>query len=308
MSTADDNLTKPRRLKLKDSEDINDEIRVTNILISSPSNKNNNGILVLKSKRMNYNKKSFVNYQEAMNFFLSLFLTKEKIDTVSSDASKKDNLKQCCLVKFIINLFPSVKLNKELVNDLNFVSFLYSIEFNNKETIHINMISTVYLFFFNINTNEVEINIDIFKSKKGNRIIFALMSMLFISQQFPSFMQNLFSSMKTSIFAMFNRIAEIVYEVYKNEKMIRYYNKNNNVLETLNEFVIGIAFLINDNFQTITIGDFEEKLNKRIEHIRNFVMKESPSAVLWKAKFVKENYKKEANSMTLSIINSSESK
>ena len=91
--------------------------------------------------------------------------------------------------------------------------------------------------------------------------------------------------------------------------MIRYYNKNNNVIETINDFVIGVAFLINDNFTGgITVGDFEEKLNKRIEQINSFVMKESPSAVLWKAKFVKENYKKETNSMTLSMINSSESK
>lgn len=197
-------------------------------------------------------------------------------------------------------------INTDLLNDLNLLSFIYSIEYNDKDSIHCNMISTVYLFFYN-STGRDEINIEMFRTKKG--IIFSLMTMLFISQLYPSFMMNLFSTMKSSIFYMFSRIGEIVNEIYKSEKMIRYYNKNNNVIETINDFVIGVAFLINDNFTGgITVGDFEEKLNKRIEQINSFVMKESPSAVLWKAKFVKENYKKEANSMTLSMINSSESK
>lgn len=302
MSTADDNLTKPNRLKLKDN-DIIEEIRITNILISSPSNKNNNGVLVIKSQRTDCNRETFINYKEAMNYFLSMFLTNDKIRTV--EVSSKEN-KICCLKRFILSLFPSMTINTDLLNDLNLLSFIYSIEYNDKDSIHCNMISTVYLFFYN-STGRDEINIEMFRTKKG--IIFSLMTMLFISQLYPSFMMNLFSTMKSSIFYMFSRIGEIVNEIYKSEKMIRYYNKNNNVIETINDFVIGVAFLINDNFTGgITVGDFEEKLNKRIEQINSFVMKESPSAVLWKAKFVKENYKKEANSMTLSMINSSESK
>ena len=302
MSTADDNLMKPHPLKLKDYE-ITEDIRITNILISSPSTKNNNGVVVLKSQRTDRNRDSFINYKEAMNYFMSMFLTNDKMRTV--DVSNEEK-KMCCLKRFILSLFPSVTINNDLLNDLNFVSFLYSIEYDSKDSFHCNMISTVYSFFYNNNTSD-ESNIEMFRTKKG--IIFSFMSMLFISQQYPSYMINLFSSMKSLIFYMFSRIGEIVNEIYKSEKMIRYYNKNNNVIETINEFVMGVAFLINDNFTgEITMGDFEEKLNKRIEQISSFVMKESPSAVLWKAKFVKENYKKEANSMTISMINSSESK
>ena len=80
--------------------------------------------------------------------------------------------------------------------------------------------------------------------------------------------------------------------------MLRFYNTNNNVIDTLNDFVLGVI----DISIVENIKDIEYTLRKTIEEVDNRIKRDPPSSIVWKAKFVKEKYKKDVNSMTMSLV------
>lgn len=83
--------------------------------------------------------------------------------------------------------------------------------------------------------------------------------------------------------------------------MLILYNNNNNVIDTLNDFVLGVIDIAIENISSVNIKDIEDTLRKTIEEVENRI-KESPTSIVWKAKLVKEKYKNDVNSMTMSLV------
>lgn len=85
--------------------------------------------------------------------------------------------------------------------------------------------------------------------------------------------------------------------------MLRFYNTNNNVIDTLNDFVLGVIDIVLEGISIVeNIKDIEYTLRKTIEEVDNRIKRDPPSSIVWKAKFVKEKYKKDVNSMTMSLV------
>ena len=103
--------------------------------------------------------------------------------------------------------------------------------------------------------------------------------------------------------AIIEKVTSICNSVYESEKMLRFYNNNNNVIDTLNDFIIGVVDIVVEGISTVVNHeDIAETLQKNIEEVEERINRDSPSSIVWKAKFVKEKYKKEVNSMTMSLV------
>ena len=300
-----------RKIILKNSAlrpniECNSEIRVTNIQIASPSNKENDtnshtNILLINSQKQSQiqsktprSQIASINHKEAINYLLSIFLSKESEDGHLNDVKDNNHKnKMCCLSRLIMKLFPNVQINKELENDLNFISFLLSLSYNSNDSIHHKILDSVKLFLIDDSNLSSSINLK----------IFTLLQMLSMYQLYPSFMIKIFNLIKTHIVSLFEKVTSICNSVYESEKMLRFYNNNNNVIDTLNDFIIGVVDIVVEGISTVVNHeDIAETLQKNIEEVEERINRDSPSSIVWKAKFVKEKYKKEVNSMTMSLV------
>ena len=73
--------------------------------------------------------------------------------------------------------------------------------------------------------------------------------------------------------------------------MLRFYNTNNNVIDTLNDFVLGVIDIVLEGISIVeNIKDIEYTLRKTIEEVDNRIKRD------------KEKYKKDVNSMTMSLV------
>lgn len=294
---------------LRPNIECNSEIRVTNIQIASPSNKDNDtnshtNFLLINSQRQSQiqsktsrSHNPSINHKEAINYLLSIFLSKESEDGHESNKVKDNhNNKVCCLSRIVMKLFPNVQINKELENDLNFISYLLSLSYNSNNQIHHKILDSIKIFFIDNGNLSISMNNETLK-------IFTLLQMLSIYQLYPSFMLKIFNLIKKHIVSLFDKVTSICHNIYESEKMIRFYNNNNNVIDTLNDFIIGVIDIVIEGISNVlNITDIEDKLQKSIEEVENRINRDSPSSIVWKAKFVKEKYKKEVNSMTMSLV------
>ena len=291
---------------LRPNIECNSEIRVTNIQIASPSNKENDtnshtNILLINSQKQSQiqsktprSQTASINHKEAINYLLSIFLSKESEAGHLNDVKDNNHKnKMCCLSRLIMKLFPNVQINKELENDLNFISFLLSLSYNSNDSIHHKILDSVKLFLIDDSNLSSSINLK----------IFTLLQMLSMYQLYPSFMIKIFNLIKTHIVSLFEKVTSICNSVYESEKMLRFYNNNNNVIDTLNDFIIGVVDIVVEGISTVVNHeDIAETLQKNIEEVEERINRDSPSSIVWKAKFVKEKYKKEVNSMTMSLV------
>lgn len=287
----------------------NSEIRVTNIQIASPSNKENDtnshtNILLINSQKQSQiqsktprSQTASINHKEAINYLLSIFLSKESEEgNESNNVKDNHNNKMCCLSRLIMKLFPNVQINRELENDLNFISYLLSLSYNSNDSIHHKILDSVKLFLIDNSTLSSSINDNTLK-------IFTLLQMLSMYQLYPSFMIKIYNLIQTHIVSLFEKITSICNNIYESEMMIRFYNNNNNVIDTLNDFIIGVVDIVVESISTVLPRKgIEETLKEKIEEVEERINRDSPSSIVWKAKFVKEKYKKEVNSMTMSLV------
>ena len=127
--------------------------------------------------------------------------------------------------------------------------------------------------------------------------------MLSMYQLYPSYMLKIFTLAKRHIVSLFDKVTSICSDIYESEKMLRFYNTNNNVIDTLNDFVLGVIDIVLEGISIVeNITDIEYTLRKTIEEVDNRIKRDPPSSIVWKAKFVKEKYKKDVNSMTMSLV------
>ena len=194
-----------RKIIVKNSTIRTSEIK-TNLKIASPSNKdtNTNILLINSQKHSERNSKTSIqnnpsiNHKEAINYFLSTFLSKETEEGNESVKENKNN-KVCCLSKVIMKLFPRVKIKKELENDLHFISYLLSLSFNSNDNLHNKIFNSIKLFFID-NANSY---------KKETLSIFSLLLILSMYQLYPSYMLKIFTLAKRHIVSLFDKVTSI---------------------------------------------------------------------------------------------------
>ena len=276
--------------------DSNSEIK-GNLQIASPSNKDTNILLINSQKHSQQKSKTStqnpsINHKD--NYFLSTFLSKETEEGKES-VKEKNSINMCCLTKLVMKLFPSVIIKKELENDLHFISYLLSLSYNSNDSIHNKILNSIKLFFIDT------ANLSILHNNETPKI-FSLLQMLSMYQLYPSYMLKIFTIVKKHMVSLFEKVTSMCSEIFESEKMLILYNNNNNVIDTLNDFVLGVIDIVIEGISSVVnIKDIEDTLRKTIEEVENRI-KESPSSIVWKAKLVKEKYKNDVNSMTMSLV------
>ena len=143
-----------------------------------------------------------------------------------------------------MKLFPRVKIKKELENALHFISYLLSLSFNSNDNLHNTFFNSIKLFFID-NANSY---------KKETLSIFSLLLMLSMYQLYPSYMLKIFTLAKRHIVSLFDKVTSICSDIYESEKMLRFYNTNNNVIDTLNDFVLGVIDIVQKVFLLLKIS------------------------------------------------------
>ena len=124
--------------------------------------------------------------------------------------------------------------------------------------------------------------------------------MLSMYQLYPSYMLKIFTIVKKHLVSLFEKVTSMCSDIFESEKMLILYNNNNNVIDTLNDFVLGVIDIVVEGISSV-LNIKEDTLRKTIEEVENRT-KESPSSIVWKAKLVKEKYKNDVNSMTMSLV------
>lgn len=95
--------------------------------------------------------------------------------------------------------------------------------------------------------------------------------------------------------SLFEKVTSMCSDIFESEKMLILYNNNNNVIDTLNDFVLGVIDIVIEGISSVVNNkDIEDTLRKTIEEVEN--------RTVWKAKLVKEKYKNDVNSMTMSLV------
>lgn len=197
--------------------DSNSEIKA-NLQIASPSNKDTNILLINSQKHSQQKSKTSsqnpsINHKEAINYFLSTFLSKETEEGKES-VKEKNSIKMCCLTKLVMKLFPSVKIKKELENELHFISYLLSLSYNSNDSIHNKILNSIKLFFIDT------ANLSILLHNNETPKIFSLLQMLSMYQLYPSYMLKIFTIVKKHMVSLFEKVTSMCSDIFESEKML----------------------------------------------------------------------------------------
>lgn len=294
-----------KRIEVKKAKSIridnSEEIRITNIRITEPPNQVNDKICILSSKVSPKEMAQIINYKEAWNYFLSVFLSNEKNETCEGEKYEEKD-KKCCLFLILTKLFPKKKINKEIENEIDFISFLFRTKFDIQNIIHHKILFSIFRLFFGEEKNDELLQNFFFVhiKKQDNLFIYSLIQLLSLCQTYPSFTHALYKITHTFIFYLFLKISSICFSRYNNEKMILQYNKNNSVTETLNDFYMGLLYIFVSHFENkINILLKQESIDSVIKIVEEVAGKENPSFVLWKVKIAKDKYQRATNSMSI---------
>lgn len=255
---------------------------------------------------------SNVKYREVCNYFLSEYLNRDKEMNVYVNENKE---KVCCLYR-LFGMHKTYEIEKELVEERNYVLYSNDVKFNIDIDIHLKVIKKIYLTLCTFenekektkvtNVNENIINkfikesLDV-KLKEENKSkftidqisIYSLIQIVGLIDKHPTFFEKAYHlytfESKNYLFFILLNLTMMTIQQVKNGKMNIYLNKNKNVVKTLNAFYYGLIEICNNELENNTTN---AEAN-RLEFILLTAQKaasENLSSVLWKYNCFKEKY------------------
>ena len=255
---------------------------------------------------------SNVKYREVCNYFLSEYLNRDKEVNVYVNENKE---KVCCLYR-LFGMHKTYEIEKELVEERNYVLYSNDVKFNIDIDIHLKVIKKIYLTLCTFenekektkvtNVNENIINkfikesLDV-KLKEENKSkftidqisIYSLIQIVGLIDKHPTFFEKAYHlytfESKNYLFFILLNLTMMTIQQVKNGKMNIYLNKNKNVVKTLNAFYYGLIEICNNELE----NNATNAETNRLEFILLTAQKaasENLSSVLWKYNCFKEKY------------------
>ena len=255
---------------------------------------------------------SNVKYREVCNYFLSEYLNRDKEVNVYVNENKE---KVCCLYR-LFGMHKTYEIEKELVEERNYVLYSNDVKFNIDIDIHLKVIKKIYLTLCTFenekektkvtNVNENIINkfikesLDV-KLKEENKSkftidqisIYSLIQIVGLIDKHPTFFEKAYHlytiESKNYLFFILLNLTMMTIQQVKNGKINIYLNKNKNVVKTLNAFYYGLIEICNNELE----NNATNAETNRLEFILLTAQKaasENLSSVLWKYNCFKEKY------------------
>lgn len=255
---------------------------------------------------------SNVKYREVCNYFLSEYLNRDKDVNVYVNENKE---KVCCLYR-LFGMHKTYEIEKELVEERNYVLYSNDVKFNIDIDIHLKVIKKIYLTLCTFEnekekTKVTEVNENIInkfikesldvKLKEENKpkfsinqiSIYSLIQIVGLIDKHPTFFEKAYHlytfESKNYLFFILINLTMMTIQQVKNGKMNIYLNKNKNVVKTLNAFYYGLIEICNNELENNTTN----AETNRLEFILLTAQKaasENLSSVLWKYNCFKEKY------------------
>ena len=303
-------------------ENINSSKKIENDNQSQDSQNNADNIdnnSIPKSPNFSFNSGNSLTFRECFNYYLSYFYSK---NFENKDYIEPQNAN--FFYRFFGNYPKIYALFNELKNERNFLLFLKDYYLSNNDNMYKVILSRVVQFItiennenflkyditkVSSNNNSKNISViltksyELFKQKLYNceechtfidefdsEKIPAIMiiQLFFIFEKFPdfisAFVQNFFVNEKEIIIMFSFYLTWIAVDRLKSGRLNLYFNKNKNVLDTFNEFFLGLFNL------TYNILEKSQKLNtcflKKVRNEANNL----PSSILWGVKNFKHKF------------------
>lgn len=255
---------------------------------------------------------SNVKYREVCNYFLSEYLNRDKEVNVYVNENKE---KVCCLYR-LFGMHKTYEIEKELVEERNYVLYSNDVKFNIDIDIHLKVIKKIYLTLCTFEnekekTKVTEVNENIInkfikesldvKLKEENKpkfsidqiSIYSLIQIVGLIDKHPTFFEKAYHlytfESKNYLFFILINLTMMTIQQVKNGKMNIYLNKNKNVVKTLNAFYYGLIEICNNELE----NNATNAETNRLEFILLTAQKaasENLSSVLWKYNCFKEKY------------------
>ena len=255
---------------------------------------------------------SNVKYREVCNYFLSEYLNRDKDVNVYVNENKE---KVCCLYR-LFGMHKTYEIEKELVEERNYVLYSNDVKFNIDIDIHLKVIKKIYLTLCTFEnekekTKVTEVNENIInkfikesldvKLKEENKpkfsidqiSIYSLIQIVGLIDKHPTFFEKAYHlytfESKNYLFFILINLTMMTIQQVKNGKMNIYLNKNKNVVKTLNAFYYGLIEICNNELE----NNATNAETNRLEFILLTAQKaasENLSSVLWKYNCFKEKY------------------
>lgn len=274
----------------------------------------------------------FGKYREVCNYFLSLYLNRDKDDSLTVQVSEQQ--KVCCLFK-LLGMYKTFPLDKELLIERDYVLFSSQLKLELSNEIHFKILLKIFNSFYSmslgrkknkesedkivkdggIDKKTLEIFIqDNLEYNKGlnedfkvlfqiNEInIFPLIQIIALIDKHPSFIQNNYHSFdnggdgNTLFFVLIN-LSRISIQQIKLGTLNIYFNKNKNLVDTINEFFFGLIEIYKN---IVARASTNTELNDIGVNLNNCykMANDTQSAVLWKYNAFKEKNKEFKDSTT----------
>ena len=255
---------------------------------------------------------SNVKYREVCNYFLSEYLNRDKEVNVYVNENKE---KVCCLYR-LFGMHKTYEIEKELVEERNYVLYSNDVKFNIDIDIHLKVIKKIYLTLCTFEnekekTKVTDVNENIInkfikegldvKLKEENKSkfiidqisIYSLIQIVGLIDKHPTFFEKAYQlytfESKNYLFFILINLTMMTIQQVKNGKMNIYLNKNKNVVKTLNAFYYGLIEICNNELE----NNATNAETNRLEFILLTAQKaasENLSSVLWKYNCFKEKY------------------
>lgn len=264
----------------------------------------------------------FGKYREVCNYFLSLYLNRDKDDSLAVQVC--EHQKVCCLFK-LLGMYKTFPLDKELIIERDYVLFASELILQLNDEIHFKILLKIFNSFYSmmlgkkkIKENEDKIGKGVDIDKKTLEIfiqdnlqynkglnedvkllfevreinIFSLIQIIALIDKHPSFIENNYHSFDNgeggnTLFFVLVNLSKISIEQIKSGTLNIYFNKNKNLVDTINEFFFGLIEIyknIIDHTATNTeLNDIGINLNNCYK-----MANDTQSSVLWKYNSFKE--------------------
>ena len=255
---------------------------------------------------------SNMKYREVCNYFLSEYLNRDKEVNVYVNENKE---KVCCLYR-LFGMHKTYEIDKELVEERNYVIYSNEVKFNIEIDIHFKVLKKIYLALCTIENEKAKTKVTDVNEKIINNFIkesmnvklkeenkdkftidqitmYGLIQIIGLIDKHPTFFEKTYHfytfESKNYLFFILLNLTMMTIQQVKNGKMNIYLNKNKNVVKTLNAFYYGLIEICNNELEN---SPTNAEAN-RLEFILLTAQKaasENLSSVLWKYNCFKEKY------------------
>lgn len=241
----------------------------------------------------------YIRFKELWNYFSSLDLSEERNSIVVEDFSNYN----CCHLMFL-KCSNKLVLDNELVDERQLAFSLTKIPLNFKEEFHIRAMTTIYQNL----TNEMEcpligkhwMKIGFQSSDPNSDLrstgMFSMLQFLAIIDRFNQYVLEIFefskNHMKYNCFAcILINMSYYTIQTLREGILISYCNKFRSVINTLNDFYIGLVDLFFEKRKDKNISSNNENINYAIKSLAKYA-KSNPDSIFERVKNLMIKYPK----------------